>query len=201
MDVRLARETEADLLWSWEKILQAQLQGENPTSGWRHQIAANAERTYGVVVAPTMPAAFVLQWSLEVAAEAGVYAASGLRGVHDPARSGLTFAVHPSQGYPTSARFRELDSLGLTDIGADRLDLVAANHASYRRAAAAFAESYQPGVNLGRQQRLEMVDDVWAAAVARSEGQPPPARGSCCYIYVLPGAQECTGCPRRGAIR
>lgn len=201
MDVRLALETEADLPWSWENLRQAQLQGADPTVAWRHQVAATASRTYGVVVAPTMPAAFVLQWSLEVAAEAGVYAASGLRGIHDPARSGLTFAVHPVQGYPTGARFRELGSLEPADGGVDRMDLVAANHATYRRAAAAFAESYQPGVNLGRQQRLEMVDDVWAAAVARSEGQPPPARGSCCYIYVLPGAQECAGCPRRGAVR
>lgn len=200
MDVRLAHENEVDLPWSWEHILQAQLQGEDPTSGWRGLVAAGVKAGQGVDVAPAMPAAFVLQWSLEVAAEAGLYAASQLGGVHDPAGSGLTFAIHPSQGYPTGALFRAV-SAGSPTVGAEGGDLVSANLHTYRRAAVELAESYRPGVNLGRQQRTEMVDDVWAAAVARREGQPPPARGSCCYIYLLPGARECAGCPRRGTVR
>ena len=200
MDLRLAPETEIDLPWSWAHILQAQLQGEDPTSGWRGLVAAGVKAGLGVDVAPAMPAAFVLQWSLEVAAEAGLYAAGQLHGIHDPARSGLTFAVHPSQGYPTCAQFRAV-SAGSPTVGAGGGDLVSANLETYGRAAVELAESYHPGVNLGRQQRIEMVDDVWSAAVARREGQPPPARRSCCYIYVLPGAHECAGCPRRGAAR
>lgn len=198
MDVRQVLDNEVDLPWSWLGLLQAQLQGEDPTAGWRGLVATGVHTSSGVTVAPAMPAAFVLQWSLEVAAEAGLYAALRLRGIHDPTSSGLTFAVEPVQGYPTRAHFREVLPLVRADAGPGGADLLSANHSTYRRAAVAFAESYQPGVNLGRQQRLEMVRDIWAAAVARREGRPPPARGSCCYIYVLPGAHACAGCPRRG---
>ncbi|HEV7145458.1 MAG TPA: (2Fe-2S)-binding protein [Pedococcus sp.] len=200
MDVRPAHENEADLPWSWAHLLQAQLLGEDPTSGWRALVVAGVRAGRGVDVSPAMPAAFVLQWSLEVAAEAGLYAAWQLRGIHDPVDSGLTFAVHPTQGYPTGARFRAL-SPAPPPAAADGVDLVSANLDTYRRAAVELAASYHPGVNLGRQQRTEMVADVWDAAVARRQGQPPPARRSCCYIYVLPGAHECAGCPRRGAAR
>ena len=159
MDVRLAHENEADLPWSWAHILQAQLLGEDPTSGWRALVVAGVRAGRGVDVSPAMPAAFVLQWSLEVAAEAGLYAESQLRGIHDPVDSGLTFAVHPTQGYPTGARFRAL-SAAPPPAAADGVDLVSANLDTYRRAAVELAESYHPGVNLGRQQRTEMVADV-----------------------------------------
>lgn len=138
-----------------------------------------------------MPAAFVLQWALEVAAEAGLYAAFRHPWLVDPVSAGLTFSLHPTQHYPVAAQVRQTSvTPALLD---DRLE---AARAAYRSAGLAVAQTYRPGVNLGRHQRLVMVDDVWAMALARQRGQRPPQRGSCCYIYVLPGAHECAGCPR-----
>jgi hypothetical protein len=77
---------------------------------------------------------------------------------------------------------------------------VRAARAAYDRAARPLAEAYRPGVNLGRYQRLAMVDDVWEMALARVQGLPPPERGSCCFLYALPGTHECTGCPRRRGL-
>ena len=138
-----------------------------------------------------MPAAFVLQWTLEVAAEVGAYAASRHAWVVDPLRGALTFGLHPVQHYPVVAQFHEATvSPALLD---DRLE---AAHAAYRAAATEFALSYRPDANLGRRQRVAMVDDVWAIVAARNRGQRPPRRASCCFIYVLPGVHECSGCPR-----
>jgi hypothetical protein len=138
-----------------------------------------------------MPAAFVLQWTLEVAATTGAYAAWHHAWVVAPTGSGLTFDVHPQQLYPVSAQVRQYT---VTPALLD--DRVAAAHAAYRTAARDFARSYDPGVNLGARTRLAMVDDVWAMAVARVNGRRPPRRASCCFIYVLPGVRECSGCPR-----
>jgi hypothetical protein len=138
-----------------------------------------------------MPSAFVLQWSLEVAAEVGVYAARHHAWIVHPAQAGLTFALQPTQLYPVAAQFRRRTvTPALLD---DRLD---AARAAYREDAVELALGYRSGANLGERTRLAMVDDVWAMTLARARGQRPPRRGSCCFIYVLPGVHECAGCPR-----
>ncbi len=67
---------------------------------------------------------------------------------------------------------------------------------AYLDAGRRLADAYRPGVHLGRHQRLAMVDDVWAMAVARLRNRPPVERASCCYLYAVPGTHECAGCPR-----
>jgi hypothetical protein len=180
-----------DLPLSWGSLLAGQLRGEDPTAGWRAELAAATTRSSGVPVAPTLPAAFVLQWVLEVAAEVGVDVALHHGGVVDPRMGGLTFALHPTQLYPVAAQVRVVAASAEAD--GDRLD---AARTAYRSAGTQVAESYAPGVNLGRHQRVAMVDDVWALTLARRRGQGPPVRRSCCYLFVLPGTRECAGCPR-----
>ena len=138
-----------------------------------------------------MPSAFVLQWTLEVAAEVGVYAARHHPWVVHPQRSGLTFALQPTQLYPVTAQFRAPTMTpALLD---DRLE---AARVAYRTPGIELALGYRSDAKLGERTRLAMVDDVWAMTLARARGQRPPQRGSCCFIYVLPGVHECSGCPR-----
>jgi hypothetical protein len=75
----------------------------------------------------------------------------------------------------------------------DRLE---AAHAAYRADAVELALGYHSPVRFGERTRRAMVDDVWAMTLARASGQRPPERDSCCFIYVLPGVHECSGCPR-----
>ncbi|TPG14858.1 (2Fe-2S)-binding protein [Pedococcus bigeumensis] len=151
-------------------------------------------RQYAAVVPSSMPSAFVLQWTLEVAAEVGVYAARHHSWIVHPADSGLTFALQPTQLYPVAAQFRRRTvTPALLD---DRLE---AARAAYRVDAVELALGYRSDANLGKRTRLAMVDDVWAMTLARARGQRPPERGSCCFIYVLPGVHECSGCPRLSA--
>ncbi|MFC8501510.1 hypothetical protein ACFUC1_04070 [Pedococcus sp. NPDC057267] len=138
-----------------------------------------------------MPAAFVLQWLLEVAAVPAAYAAVHTAHLVDPLGAGLSFALEPRQLYPVVVQLREAQ---VTPVLLE--ERLGAAHAAYLSAATELALTYRPGVHLGTHQRLEMVRDVWAMALARACGQPPPQRGSCCYLYVLPGTHECTGCPR-----
>ncbi len=148
-------------------------------------------RQYATVVPPSMPSAFVLQWTLEVAAEVAVQSARHHPWVVDPGRSGLSFALQPTQLYPIAAQFRRPTlTPALLD---DRLE---AAWAAYRVAGVELALGYRADAKLGERTRLAMVDDVWAMALARSRGEGPPQRGSCCFIYVLPGVHECSGCPR-----
>ena len=146
-----------------------------------------------------MPSAFVLQWTLEAAAETGVHAARHDSVVVHPFAAGLSFVLQPSQLYPVAARYEQEPAGSTTAPLADRLE---AARAAYRADAVELALGYHSPVRLGEHTRLAMVDDVWAMTLARASGQRPPARGSCCFIYVLPGVHECSGCPRlvgRGA--
>jgi hypothetical protein len=143
-----------------------------------------------------MPSAFVLQWTLEVAAEVGVYAARHHSCVVDPTASGLSFELQPTQLYPVAAQFvapRPLEP-GVTAPGLE--DRLEAARTAYRVAGLELALGYRSDAKLGDHTRRAMVDDVWAMTLARASGQRPPRRGSCCFIYVLPGVHECSGCPR-----
>ncbi|GAB3438450.1 hypothetical protein GCM10027517_10790 [Phycicoccus ginsengisoli] len=138
-----------------------------------------------------MPAAFVLQWLLEVAAVPAAFAAVHTGHVVDPLGAGLSFALEPHQLYPVAVQLR-----AATATAAPLERRVEAAHTAYLGPATELALTYRPGVHLGPHQRLEMVRDVWSIALSRARGLPAPERGSCCYLYVLPGTHECTGCPR-----
>jgi hypothetical protein len=143
-----------------------------------------------------MPAAFVLQWALEVPATVAAYAV--VLGPWDPDLSGasLSFDLSP-QLFPDHLQLRS--ARPATEQGEAR---TAAARAAYEELARPFAETYDPGVRLGPHQRRAMVDDVWAMTLHRAQQAvvgrpaPPPHRRSCCFIYALPGAHECAGCPR-----
>ena len=158
---------------------------------WRERLAVSTTRQYATAVPDSMPSAFVLQWTLEAAAETGVHVARHHSWVVHPFESGLSFELQPSQLYPVAAQFeRPRVTPALLD---DRLQ---AARAAYRVDAVELALGYHSPVRLGERTRLAMVDDVWAMTLARASGQRPPERGSCCFIYVLPGVHECAGCPR-----
>ena len=144
-----------------------------------------------------MPSAFVLQWTLEAAAETGVHAARHDSVVVHPFEAGLTFELQPSQLYPVAAQYVGAWAAATTAPLAERLE---AARAAYRQDAVELALGSHSPVKLGEHTRRAMGDDVWAMALASGRGQRPPERRSCCFIYVLPGVHECSGCPRlRGA--
>ncbi|WP_270887248.1 (2Fe-2S)-binding protein [Pedococcus sp. 5OH_020] len=140
-----------------------------------------------------MPAAFVLQWCLEVPATVGAYAALHGAWFVDPATCGLSFRTDPAGHYPAQVQLRSVEPGAPSSV--QRLE---ENRAAYLEAARELALGYRPGVALGRRTRSAMVEDMWDGAVARATGAGPPPRGSCCFIYTLPGAHECAGCPRGG---
>jgi hypothetical protein len=154
-------------------------------------LAASTARQYAADVPESMPSAFVLQWTLEAAAETGVHAARHDSVVVQPFEGGLSFELQPSQLYPVAAQYERARAAA----AALRARLEAAR-AAYRVDAVELALGYHSPVRLGEHTRLAMVDDVWAMTLARARGRRPPERGSCCFIYVLPGVHECSGCPR-----
>ena len=160
---------------------------------WRERLSMATARQYAVAVPASMPSAFVLQWTLEVAAETGVHAARHDSVVVHPFEAGLSFELQPSQLYPVAAQFERPRVATAPASVAERLE---AARAAYRVDAVELALGYHATVKLGEHTRRAMVDDVWAMTLARASGQRPPERGSCCFIHVLPGVHECSGCPR-----
>ena len=180
------------LAWHWGDLSARQAAGEDPTSEWRAALTAATARQYATPPPPAMPAAFVLQWALEVPATVGAYAALLPPPAGAPELDGLSFALHRGAHFPVHI---QID--GTAVGGTDPAVRLADAHAAYVALARPFAASYQPGVRLGRHQRAAMVDDVWAIAVHRAgRSGPGPLRSSCCFIYALPGVHECAGCPR-----
>ena len=177
-----------DLPLVWTELRAAP---SRATADWRTAFTAATGRYYGTPPPPAMPAAFVLQWCLEIPATVGAAAALLGPWVLDPVTAGLSFAVDPFAGYPTTVQLRSAGEL--VEDPAHRLRLA---RDAYLEAGRELADGYRPGVHLGRHQRLLMVDDLWAMAVARLRGRGPVQRGSCCYLYAVPGTHECAGCPR-----
>lgn len=188
-----ADEHSPDLPLVWNDLTAAPGQGNrpDPTAPWRAAFTEATRRYYRTAPPPTMPAAFVLQWCLELPAALGATAALLGPWALDPRTIGLSFAVEPSAAYPTTLQLR-CAGAPVADP-AQRLEVA---RQAYLDAGRELAEAYRPGVNLGRHQRLAMVDDLWAMAVARLRGRPPVQRESCCYLYAVPGTHECAGCPR-----
>lgn len=186
------------LAWRWDELLEAQAAGADPTQPWREALGASTAQQYAVPTPPAMPAAFVLQWVLEVPATVGAYAAVLGPWAADLTPASLSFELAPGQHYPCHVQFRDA-----TRAEADRDARLQAAQTAYRAIATPFATLYRPGVRLGPHQRHAMVADVWAAAVHRATqsvlkppAPPVPERDSCCFIYTLPDAHECEGCPR-----
>lgn len=189
-----ADDNSPDLSLVWTRIASAGAPGGeigDPTGPWRAAFTTATERYYRSPPPPAMPAAFVLQWCLELPATLGATAALAGPWVLDPRTAGLSFAVEPSAAYPTTLQVR---SAG--ELVADPAQRLEAARRAYVDVGRELAENYHPGVNLGRHQRLAMVDDLWAMAVARLRRRPPVERASCCYLYAVPGTHECAGCPR-----
>lgn len=179
----------SDLPMVWTSLM-APLDGD-PTAEWRAAFARATGRYYGTPPPPAMPAAFVLQWCLELPATLGAAAALSGPWVLDPRTAGLSFAVEPTAAYPTTLQLRSAGEV--VDDPGRRL---AAARDAYLDAGRELAAGYHPGVKIGRHQRLAMVDDLWAMALARLRGRGPVERASCCYLYAVPGTHECAGCPR-----
>lgn len=180
------------LPWAVSTMLTAQRRAEDPAASWRSTIQRSNDEQYFEPTAPSVPAAFVLQWSLESIAQVGAYAAAlGPYVLTDP--GAVSFDVDPDQGYITT-----LSVGGVEPSPLGREERIALSRAAYASLATEFADTHQPSVPLGPRTRLAMVEDVWMIALARASGDPEPvARGSCCFIYALPGLQECAGCPRQ----
>lgn len=184
------------LSWRWDDLLEEQSIGKDPTAPWREALAASTARQYRRPAPVAMPAAFVLQWALEVPAT--VAACAVVLGPWEPdlSAASLSFDLTP-QLFPGHVQLR--GARPATTTGEVR---VAAARAAYEALARPFAATYDPGVRLGPHQRQAMLDDVWAMALHRAHQVlaerpvPPPERGSCCFIYALPGTHECAGCPR-----
>ena len=188
-----ADEHSPDLPLVWTELVGAPgtTQGGDATAPWRTAFTEATRRYYRAAPPRAMPAAFVLQWCLELPATLGATAALFGPWALDPRTIGLSFAVEPSAAYPTTLQVRATG-----ELVADPVQRLATARQAYLDAGRALAQAYRPGVNLGRHQRLVMVDDLWAMAVARLQSRPPVQRGSCCYLYAVPGTHECAGCPR-----
>ena len=187
------------LAWRWDALLEAQAAGADPTRPWREALGASTAQQYAVPTPPAMPAAFVLQWVLEVPATVGAYAAVLGPWAADLSAASLSFELAPGTT-STPATSSSGVPPGPLRIRDARLQ---AARTAYQAIATPFAALYSPGVRLGPHQRHSMVADVWAIAVQRARQsvlQPPappvPERDSCCFIYTLPDAHECEGCPR-----
>ena len=184
------------LTWRWDDLLEAQESGKDPTAPWREALAASTARQYRQPPPPAVPAAFVLQWALQMPATVAAYAVVLAPWDPDLSAASLSFDLTP-QLFPGHVQIRS--ARAATATGEPRRD---AARTAYEALARPFAAGYEPRVRLGPHQRQAMVDDVWAMALhdahqaVAERPVPPPERGSCCFIYALPGTHECAGCPR-----
>lgn len=144
------------------------------------------------VCPPGVASTFVLQFHLD--AFARVVATAALTGPWlldtDPGRYALV--LDPTYLFPVQVRVTKGESRVVEDAG-ERVRL--AEH-GYRAAATELAQSFPSVEKMSSQQRLGMVDDMWARAVHQCTGGPAPRRRSCCLMYALPGLDVCAGCPR-----
>jgi len=201
------------LPWSCAAVVAGQEGGQDPTAPWRAALRDLTRAQYGESPPAAMPAAFVLQWYLQVVAYPAAFAATLTTGVLDVSPQRLTFDLAPGALYPDRVALAPGgDDLGdLAAPGADpddpaaRADRQEIAHRRYTEHATRFVLSYQPGVKMGSRQRLGALHDMWDQALTAahltlrlSPAAGAPRRESCCFIYTLPGADECASCPRLG---
>ena len=176
-------------------VIRAQRAGGDPTSMWR----ATLQRNYGPDAPPQVAAMFVLMWYVGVPAYVAATALALTGRSPDVSPDALAFRLHPGQHYPV-----EIALLPGPELAGEAAADAVQDHC------AGFAASYQPEVKLSSRQRYGAVhDELWTALkacagsayvadAARLLGVDPArtVRESCCFIYALPGASECAGCPR-----
>ncbi|KGN30999.1 hypothetical protein N802_05185 [Knoellia sinensis KCTC 19936] len=166
---------------------------------WREEITAQNSRLYAVPAPPQVAAAFVLQHLLSIPAQiAALAAATGPWEVDLGTIDSPLISCDLADGmYPERLGF-----LSVKSASADRDTRIAGARTAYRILGNAIADAYEPGVKMSSRQRFGMVDDLWAMAerdarAATGDGWGAVVeRQSCCFIYALPGCQECAGCPR-----
>jgi hypothetical protein len=163
---------------------------------WQQHVLGDHRAWYGADAAPQVSGAFVLQYLLQVPANAAAAAAGiGMRVSH---LADLTFEISRN-GVP---RLVELGDLQVVRTAGLEELLAAAEH-DYRTVADPLAGAYVSPRPMSSQQRRGMVTDMWAEAaraVRMGGGRFSVAearRTSCCLIYALPGCVECAGCPRQ----
>jgi hypothetical protein len=187
------------LPWSCADVVEGQERGEDPTGPWRSALTTATTRQYRRPPPPSMPAAFVMLWYLDLLAHPLAYAAALGPWVLDVSPGRLRFDLHTDQHYPQAL---SLSAGGMALVGdaAERAELA---HDRYLAHAERFVATYRPGVKMSSRQRLGAVHDTWAIATRRAAESclPPPApaptrRQSCCFIFTLPGATTCAACPR-----
>jgi hypothetical protein len=176
-------------------VLAEQRAGGDPTREWR----ATLQREYGADAPAQVAAMFVLMWYVGVPAYVAATALALTGRSPDVSPDGLAFRLHPEQHYPVGIAL-----LPGPELSAERAAEVVRAHCGE------FAARYRPGVKLSSLQRCGAVDDElrtalracagapFAAEAARVLGVDPAVavRDSCCFIYALPNASECAGCPR-----
>lgn len=169
---------------------------DSPIGPWQEALLAEHRAWYGEAAPAQVSGAFVLQYLLQVPAHTAAAAAGiGMRctAVHD-----LTFSLG-DHGVPRRVEIGPVESLA-----GDLDERLAVAERDYRDLATSIAQDYRSTRPMSSQQRLGMVDDMWAEArraVRAAAGLfdlAEPRRRSCCLIYALPGCVECAGCPRQG---
>ncbi|GAB48581.1 (2Fe-2S)-binding protein [Mobilicoccus pelagius] len=184
---------------SCAQILTAQEAGEDPTASWREDVGRAQERRYRSAAPPTVGAAFVMQWYLQVVAVPAAFAAVLRDWVPDVSPEALRFDLDDVERYPVA---ESLGGSGIHRVPHPQMRLVEARKA-YESHAMRFADSYSPGVKMGSRQRYGLVRDTWAASLdtARTSVLGEPSRlglrESCCFLFALPGAITCSRCPRQ----
>ena len=186
------------LPYSCAEILTAQEAGEDPTAGWREDVRRVNERRYRGAAPPQVPAAFVMQWYLQVVAVPAAFAAVLRDWIPDVSPEALRFDLDDVERYPVA---ESLEGAEVRRVPHPQMRLLEARKA-YESHARRFAESYSPGVKMGSKQRYGLVRDTWASSLdsARTSVLGEPSRlglrESCCFLFALPGAITCTRCPR-----
>ncbi|MBW8172093.1 (2Fe-2S)-binding protein [Ornithinimicrobium sp. Arc0846-15] len=145
----------------------------------------------GTQAPPSVAATFVAQWSMQVLVSAAI-TASCLHLSPGLVADKATVSLHPSTFFPRSLCLpSEYES-----NPARSEDWAATAEPAYREWARQFLAGYLPDVAMSSKQRRGLVEDVWNAA-AQPSAITAAGRQACCFIFALPGASECAGCPRR----
>lgn len=171
---------------------------DDPTP-WQEVLLAEHRTWYGADAPTQVSGAFVLQYLLQLPAHTAATAA-GI-GMRCTDLADLTFALG-DHGVPREAEIGSVEPL-TGDLGAR----LARAEKDYREIAVPLAQTYRSTRPMSTQQRLGMVDDMWAEArrtVRSGAGifdTTEPRRASCCLIYALPGCVQCAGCPRQSTRR
>ncbi|MEU4604607.1 (2Fe-2S)-binding protein [Kribbella sp. NPDC023972] len=180
-------------------LLAEQQAGGDPTYGWRKALEDDYAREYAIEPPVQVAAMFTLMWYLQVPSlVAGVTAAvTGMS--PDVSPGSLAFRRHPTAHYPVEVALLTSTVVPVAEAAA-QLD----------KHAAAFLNSYRPGVKIGSLQRLGAVKDEVRQAIRLPEEAPhaeqaaaafevsldQKLRTSCCYVYALPNVNACSTCPR-----